>query len=254
MAVTSLSQSGINNYIRFNSLNDASEFAAAGGSVSESGGYRIHTFQASGEFVVISGIKKVDIFRVAGGGGGGNSAGSGGGGGEVIETETLAGVGVGTYLVTVGAGGSTASDGTDSSALSLVGQKGLRGDNQGGSSQSGGTSGDGFSGGNAGRAYAGGGGGGGTASGGDGRITYSGRNGTSRGGNGGAGKTSSFSGASILYSGGGGGRAVTGPYSFDGVNRSVQGNAAGGQVANRGGGGQGNGPGWSGVVIIRYAI
>ena len=53
---------------------------ASGGSVTDSGGYRIHAFASSGDFVVAN-PGWVEYLIVAGGGGGGGRAGGGGGGG-----------------------------------------------------------------------------------------------------------------------------------------------------------------------------
>ena len=43
---------------------------ATGGTITESGGYRIHTFTSSGDFVVSGGSLDVEYLLVAGGGGG----------------------------------------------------------------------------------------------------------------------------------------------------------------------------------------
>ena len=47
------------------------EFLASGGTITDTGGYRIHTFTSSSSFVVTSGSIAGDILCVAGGGGGG---------------------------------------------------------------------------------------------------------------------------------------------------------------------------------------
>ena len=59
---------------------------ALGGTITSSGGYRIHTFTASGDsFVVPNGkTKNVEILVVAGGGGGSGDNGGGGGGGGIV--------------------------------------------------------------------------------------------------------------------------------------------------------------------------
>ncbi len=49
--------------------------SATGGTITESGGYRIHTFTSSGDFVVSGGSLNVEYLIVAGGGGGGASIG-----------------------------------------------------------------------------------------------------------------------------------------------------------------------------------
>ncbi len=86
-----------------------------GGSISNAGGYRIHTFNSSANFVA-PGTLSAEILIVAGGGGGGSSGGEGGGAGaggliyygaETPKTPTGSAVSIssGTYAVTVGAGG-----------------------------------------------------------------------------------------------------------------------------------------------------
>ena len=68
-----------------------SEFKATGGTITESDGYRYHTFTSGGDFSVISGSKNVDYLIIGGGGtGGGTTSGSGGiggggGGGDYVE-------------------------------------------------------------------------------------------------------------------------------------------------------------------------
>ena len=53
---------------------------ATGGTVTDVGGYRIHTFNSGANFVVTQG-GEVDYLVVGGGGGGGRDAGGGGGAG-----------------------------------------------------------------------------------------------------------------------------------------------------------------------------
>ena len=57
-------------------------FSATGGTITESEGYRIHTFLSNGTFEVIldQGSKEIEYLIVAGGGGGGRYGGGGGGG------------------------------------------------------------------------------------------------------------------------------------------------------------------------------
>jgi hypothetical protein len=96
------------------SMKGAVAFSATGGTTTDSGGYRYHTFNASGNFVV-TGSKSMDILVVGGGGGGGgasgdkfnNYAGPGGGAG-VFATATRT-ISTGTHPVTVGAGGAGGS-------------------------------------------------------------------------------------------------------------------------------------------------
>jgi len=97
---------------------------AAGGTVTYSGAYTIHTFTSSGYFTVNAGIA-ADIVVVAGGGGGGHQHAGGGGAGGVVG-QYLPGVAPGTYYITVGAGGAgcswypyTGSNGGTSNALGV---------------------------------------------------------------------------------------------------------------------------------------
>jgi hypothetical protein len=89
--------------------------SATGGTVTEVGGYRIHTFTSDGTFTVISG-GDVDYLVVAGGGGGGGSAGSGasgagGGAGGMLASSTT--ISASTFAITVGAGGGGAGGNVD---------------------------------------------------------------------------------------------------------------------------------------------
>ena len=109
----------------------SSFITATGGTVTESGDYKIHTFTGDGCFVVSSGEGNVDYLVVAGGGSGGaggTGAGGGGGGGGAggfressgtasgCYTVSPLGVDVGalpvsatTYPITVGSGGTGVS-------------------------------------------------------------------------------------------------------------------------------------------------
>jgi hypothetical protein len=109
-----------------------SYMAASGGCVSTTGNYKIHTFNASANFIVSSlsscaALNKVDYMVVGGGGGGGASEGGGGGGAGGFRetpgtatgcytTSPLAGgtavtVTASTYPVTIGAGASAGGPG-----------------------------------------------------------------------------------------------------------------------------------------------
>jgi hypothetical protein len=245
-------------------------FTASGGATATSGGYRIHTFTGSSNFVLTGNTVSCEYLVVAGGGGGG--AGGGGAGGCLTGSLSTS---PNTYAITVGApggaansgvGGGAAGNGTAStfSSISTVGGGGGGGTGQGGGSGGGGawsfglgsgTPGQGFNGG-AGVVGDGRGGGGGGA-------TEVGQNASgSNAGNGGTGLTSSISGSSLVYAGGGGGGAV--------FNRGLGGSGGGGNggsrslggsagASNTGGGGGGNGEstgsnGGSGIVIIRYLV
>jgi len=201
-------------------------FNAYGGTITESGGYRIHTFTGSGTFGVTKGSKYVEYLVVAGGGGGGagNGAEGGGGGGAggmltgaaVVTTATIASVVVGAG----GAGGaSQGANGGVGSASSAIGISA----SGGGLGTATGTGGAGGSGGGAGRTglnggagvagqgNAGGGFGAGTGmgwyagGGGGGKAAVGAKGGYATGGAGGAGLASAISGTSKNYAGGGGG-------------------------------------------------
>ncbi|MDA8915528.1 hypothetical protein N9J01_00335 [bacterium] len=101
-------------------LQQALFVTATGGTVSESGNFKIHSFTGDGCFVVSAvgnsaGSDKVDYLVVAGGGGGGNDHGGGGGAGGHRTTFPSPGCNAGafpisttTYPITVGAGGTAA--------------------------------------------------------------------------------------------------------------------------------------------------
>ncbi len=216
------------------------------------------------------------IMIVAGGGGGGQRIGGGGGGGGVITKEDTF---LGSYTVTVGAGGAGSTDqsvdasrGSDSSFSDVVGigggggasfnnsktdqRDGGSGGGSSGYSGGGGVRGDsiqpspGF--GNEGgqrTANYGSGGGGGAGAAGTSR-------GTSNGGNGGAGIDARLLfgtsyGENGYFAGGGGGGQYTGAGGSGGVGGG--GNAENGQGSvNTGGGGGGRAAGGSGIVLIKY--
>lgn len=80
----------------------ASFIAATGGSVSESGNYRYHTFNGSGTFEVTAAPagKFIDVLLVGGGGRGKYGAGTGGGGGVVIKEGQS--ISLGDYSIVIG--------------------------------------------------------------------------------------------------------------------------------------------------------
>jgi mucin-19 len=233
----------------------------------------------------------VDYLVIAGGGGGGAGRGGGGGAGGYrtsfgtsggnSSAESSASIVIGTsYTVTVGAGGASGTNGSDSifttitstgggrgggdnSALSAVGGSGGGGGGgTGRSTGSAGTTNQGFAGGNgypSAQDPAGGGGGAGQA----GQTISSG----TTGGKGGDGISSTITGSSVTRAGGGGG----GVYSTSGTlgaggsggggNGAASGNGSAGSANTGGGGGGGagtgssvgiGGAGGSGVVILRY--
>ncbi len=246
-----------------------------GGTITNSGGYRYHTFTSSGTLNIPSGCSKyAQYLLVAGGGGGGVGseyygnvlAGGGGGGGGVLEMFSNPGtlLSPGNYSIVVGNGGTGNNNGSNSSitgvATAIGGGRGGRADaeecgsgcmpgqsggsggggsgNGGGSQPAGGagTSGQGYGGG-IGGAYSGGPGGGGGAGGAGGDGSWGD---PSAGGVGGAGKNISFPSAFIYSPGGYGGQhTYTHPVGTYG---------AGG----KGGGASNPTDGRKGVVIIRY--
>ena len=262
--------------------------AATGGSVTDSGGYRIHTFTSSGTFTVsTAGTAPLEYLIVAGGGGGGyvaNGFGGGGGGGGGVLAGFLNPV-VGSFTVTVGAGGSAgatpstpATNGGNSQFGALVALGGGRGGNYdsvlGLSGGSGGGSpapslvggfgafGQGSSGGYGSPgsgAYAAGGGGGALSVGVDGDATLG-------GGAGGTGFSSAITGTAMVVGSGGGGGYYGPGGGGPGAGGTNAGSATtttgGAGTANRGGGGGGGsynsatnysgGAGGSGIVVIRY--
>lgn len=105
-------------------------FSATGGTTTDSGGYRYHTFNASGSFVT-TGSKSMNILVVGGGSGGGSADGSknssyaGPGGGAGLFTTVTRTISGGTYPVTIGAGGGAVGypslfNFTDASALTYA--------------------------------------------------------------------------------------------------------------------------------------
>jgi len=262
--------------------------SGSGGSISYHGPFTIHTFTTSGTFTPsFTGV--VEVLVVAGGGGGGRSAqyagaGGAGGAGGLIYASSY-GVSQGTGItVTIGAGGGSETNGSNSTfggLTTLGGGRGGRADNDtqgngfnGGSGGGGGgdtttlytagsgTPGQGNDGGNGrpgGNQYAGGGGGG------------AGSVGTApdanNGGDGGDGLPYSINGFSTYYAGGGGGGVFTANPGSGGLGGGGNGSITTGEngVSNTGGGGGGGGinnnnaanpylggTGGSGIVIVRY--
>ena len=263
------------------------KFSAAGGTITTSGSYTIHTFTSSGTFTV-TGNGPVEYLVIAGGGSGGAQHGGGGGAGG-YRTASNFSVADGAYTVTVGAGGAavagsanpnngnSGSNSVFGSITSLGGGWGqgwtTGGTSAGGSGGSGGgaslnggggsgTSGQGYAGGSSTSSSTfpnGGGGGGGSASVGENSINLS------RAGNGGSGTASSITGSSVTRAGGGGG----GSHSPHAIGTGGSGGGGNGGLGNTGvgvdatvntgsgGGGSGanttiSGAGGSGIVIVRY--
>ena len=97
------------------------EVVASGGTVTEvtiSGlDYRVHTFAASGNFVLADAAgQSFDVLLVAGGGSGGTGGsstyGAGGGGGGVLQLTGIS-LSPATFAITVGAGGTPIAAGVN---------------------------------------------------------------------------------------------------------------------------------------------
>ena len=261
--------------------------AAEGGTVTTSGGYRIHTFTSS-ETLTVNKSMNVEVLVVAGGGPGGRAgAGAGGGGGGGIIYNPTYAITPGSKTVTIGATktGSTGSGysseilygnnsvfdtltalggGGGSSGNNAAGNGGCGGGGDGGYATIGGSGSQGYNGGNGystdAARYGGGGGGG---AGGTGTAGY-----YRHGGIGGIGYQSSISGTATYYAGGGGG-GVQNYYGDETPGTGGLGGGGNGSIssganatANTGGGGGGGGTtnstkggdGASGIVIIRYLL
>jgi len=255
-----------------------------GGTISNSGGYRIHTFNSSDTFVNTIGDLSVEYLIIAGGGGGGGRHGGGGGAGgyrsSVVgensgggaSAESKLTLSTGNYTVTVGAGGAGGAGNAGSDAV--VGQKGsdsvfnaitsiggggghndsdttafVDGGSGGGGTyettgQGSGTAGQGFDGGQGTNATPT------TGSGGGGASQAGASQTSSKGGDGGDGVTSSITGTAITRAGGGGGGRDGSNGGTAGSGGAGGGTAGGGTItdasANTGGGGGGFGPGING--------
>jgi len=253
---------------------------ATGGIETTDGDYKIHTFNASGDFEVLSlgDNPVIDFMLVAGGGSGGKSgaggsAGGGGAGGLIyLQNQPIT---LGIKTVVVGNGGASKTslgkglDGQNSTFLgntAIGGGAGGAGNaqpgNNGGSGGGGayitanglGTTDQGFAGG----AYIGGNGGNGGGGAGSKGFSTIGNNGE----NGGVGRQTYINGTTSYFAGGGGGSIY-----FNNTG-GIGGNGGGGNgssigipptsgTPNTGGGGGGgfnvdSGSGGSGVCIIRY--
>jgi len=284
---------GVAGMVRFNATMNKLEFYtgtvwsvigsvnAIGGTVTNVGGYTVHTFTSSATFTVISG-GDVEYLVVAGGGSGATPAdsdnrGGGGGGAGGMLTGTLTNLTPDSYTITVGASGSQSgtayysvgtngSDSTFSTVSATGGGRGGAGNgtnpNTGGSGGGGGSgpspgtgaaaspSGQGFAGGDGTTGAGGASGGGGGGAGGAGANFALGVGTVVSGG---IGQASSISGSSVTYSKGGWSSTSGGFIPIDDRTRS----------GNTGdGGNSGNGlttdsnirpsPGSAGIVIIRY--
>jgi hypothetical protein len=94
----------------------AKEFiVASGGTETECGNFKIHTFTGPGTFCVsavgnAAGSNTIDFISVGGGGGGGNDNGGGGGGSGVVKG-ACSPVSIQAYPIAIGAGGNGAAGG-----------------------------------------------------------------------------------------------------------------------------------------------
>ena len=250
-------------------------FTSSGGTITTTGGYRIHSFTGTAGFEYTGATRNMEYLIVAGGGGGnkasqdGYNGGGGGAGGFKTGTSSIA---TGSYNIVVGGGGGVGVQGSNSSFNSIVSTGGGRG----GQNSSGGTGGSGGGGsmgggagsgtvgegnnGSAGAGRDGGGGGGGGAGAVAGNV--SGAN-NRNGGPGGTGLPSTITGSSVTYAGGGGGGGSWYCSSCGGAGGAGGGGAGGSSgssgSANTGGGGGGAflggaASGGSGIVIVRYLI
>ena len=243
---------------------------ATGGSESDSGSYRVHTFTAGAAFTA-NFAGPIDVLLVAGGGGGAGGAGGGGAGGLVYQSNYA--VSAGAYPITVGAGGggagwpSNGANGSNSTFDTLTaigggggshGGDGLSGGSGGGGGYSGigGTGSQGYGGGSGiavANGYPGGGGGGAGGAGANASGQNAGNGGVGlqywgnwyAGGGGGSTRTAATSGTGGL---GGGGNGTTGGNGIAGTPNTGGGGGAGATT----GAGYSGGNGGSGIVIIRY--
>jgi hypothetical protein len=267
---------------KFRMIGIARAIIATGGTITTSGGFRIHSFTSVGttNFVLTSPSSiTAQVLVVAGGGAGGSDDGGGGGAGGVIYNAAFT-ITSGTYGVVVGNGGtSNGANGGNSVLSSLTAVGGGGGANSNGNGQNGGsgggigwavntpgsgTAGQGFAGGSGTsdpNFCAGGGGGAGGVGGTGSGITP---------GNGGIGVSHTIAGTTYNVGGGGGGgvafqntNGTNSTASFGGGNGAGRGSSAAvaGTPNTGGGGGGGNNMqanngafGGSGIVIIAYLI
>lgn len=238
---------------------------ATGGTTTNITGFKVHSFTTVGttSFDIAKGIGTVNCLVIAGGSSGarynGNGSGGGGAGGYLEGDKSLT---IGSFTVTVGAGGAVRTGANEAGAdggNSVFDNATALGGGGGGASSVGRPGGSGGGGGNntAGGATTQGSSGGLTGYGGAGRTDNSGGGNGGAGGGasgntpslgptdfGAAGSASSITGTSVTYSRGGGVRYNT---------TAISG------AANTGDGGMGmyqanSGAGGSGVVIVRYVL
>ena len=103
-------------------------FSATGGSITDAGGYRIHTFTGTQDFQVTAGTKTIDVLvQGAGGAGGGRGGndGSGGGGAGGLQYRTGITVGPGSYTCTVAGGANGVGPGAAGNTAGVTNITGL---------------------------------------------------------------------------------------------------------------------------------
>jgi len=258
-------------------INKTSIALPSGGTITNSGGYRIHTFTSSGTFTNTIANLSVEYLVIAGGGAGGGGYGGGGGAGGYRNSvsgetsganssaESALTLSTGGKAVTIGAGATSTGQGYNIGAVngnnsgfdSITSTGGGGGANNGTGNSGGsggggmdnnftggaGTSGQGMAGGSAkGQPNYGSGGGGGASA--------VGVNGTgTAGGNGGNGLASSITGSSVTRAGGGGGATYNnsnvGSGGTGGGGNANNGSNGVAGTGNTGGGGGGSGSGGS---------
>lgn len=249
--------------------------------------YRVHTFTGNDNLIIQNG-GKLEYLVVAGGGGSGSSHAGGGGAGGVLTGILI--ISNGTYPITIGQGGTSRVNGSNSSLGSLVetigggcgdiansstGRAGNGGSGGGAGMYTvdngtfgSGIPGQGHDGGNHGGYLTISGNGRGGGGGGAGQPGFSGlaSMGTANSGRGGDGISSEITGDLVFYGGGGGGaswQGSLGTVSTGGLGGGGNGGRQNSTLAqnglpNRGGGagtrGGSSNSGGSGIVIIRYRI
>jgi hypothetical protein len=263
--------------------------ATGGDIITNDGTYWIHTFLSSGVFTPSQSLN-CDVLVAAGGGGGGTFGGGGAGG---FRTATGFSLPSASYSVTVGAGGSSTTSGSNSILHTITSAGGGGGGDYGAASITN-TAGDAGGSGGGGGSWSGGGGtagagntpstspsqgnnggigdttgsgaggaGGGGAGGVGGPFTGAFNSSTATGGTGGVGTANSYSGSSVNYAGGGGGAGynTAGTASFGGGagGRGIGPVSPTAGTVNTGGGGGGGyantgATGGSGIVIVRYTM
>jgi hypothetical protein len=263
-----------------------SSVVATGGTITNVGLERIHTFTSNGTFAVTGDPVNCKVLVVAGGGGGGggNAGGGGGGAGGLVYNVSYSASG--NITVTIGGGGTggvadnygingnnsvfgdiTAVGGGGGGHTATAGKSGGSGGGGGSQTATAGSATQGDSGGGIGYGNAGGAntdGGYGGAGGGGAGIAGVNNSGTN-GGAGGDGKSYNINGTPTYYAGGGaggggnGGLGATG--GLGGGGNSTQNEAGSPGTTNTGGGGGGGsdnnvagGAGGSGIVIVSYIL